>query len=438
MTVCKTRAGAGVVVALMSVGCGSNSGGTLPVREAGALDEASARDSAVSTRPETGGSDSSDDNTPAPSRVSACPMGDGGTGDAGTWAEITPPSLNSAKWCAPMWNATCPAPGTTNDAGDLATYGTNAFVIDPSDTATVYLGTSSMGIWKTTDCGATWAHIDTGTNGAEIDTGRNWSMVIDPTNPQVLYTCAGYGPSGVFVSKNGGVDWTQILTGSITSSLPQGGFVEKITMDPTDHEHLVVSFHGACTSSDGGSYGCLAESTNSGNTWSLTNSAAEWSEGDGQTMVNSTTWFYGSVFGGIWRTTNRGGTWTQVYSGDASGSVTIAADGTFYSAGGGGVLHSPDGITWSLIPNSPQGSSVNGSSEIVDDGTTLFSSITVATNTEPADGWYFSAADSDPSTWTSMGGPVMASGGMYLAYDADHHLLYSSNLLGGFWRVVVP
>jgi len=52
-----------------------------------------------------------------------------------------------------------------NPPVDFATgngpYGTNAFVVDPEHTGTVYLGTSGLGIWKTTDCGATWTHINT-------------------------------------------------------------------------------------------------------------------------------------------------------------------------------------------------------------------------------------------------------------------------------------
>jgi hypothetical protein len=29
-------------------------------------------------------------------------------------------------------------------------------------------------------------------------------------------------------------------------------------------------------------------------------------------------------------------------------------------------------------------------------------------------------------------------GAPYLAYDAAHHILYSSNFAGGLWRVVTP
>jgi hypothetical protein len=70
----------------------------------------------------------------------------------GTWQDITPPSLDMAEWCAP-YNGSCPQPGTTAN-GLMGTYGTNAFVLDPSNPGAIYLGTSSLGLWKSSDCGA--------------------------------------------------------------------------------------------------------------------------------------------------------------------------------------------------------------------------------------------------------------------------------------------
>ena len=36
-----------------------------------------------------------------------------------------------------------------------------------------------------------------------------------------------------------------------------------------------------------------------------------------------------------------------------------------------------------------------------------------------------------------MNSPDLSSGGVYLAYDPDHHILYSANYWDGLWRVVV-
>jgi hypothetical protein len=337
-------------------------------------------------------------------------------------------------------------------SGANATYGAHFFSLDPNHSGTIYLGTSALGIWKSTDCGATWAHINTGTAGSALDTGRNWSMVIDPTDSNIIYTCAGYGgeangvsSQGVFKSTDGGVNWRQLLPASMMEMLA-GGFVEKIAMDPTNNKHLTVSFHNACKGSPngGGNWGCLAETHDTGASWTVTSSAESWSEGDGQTMINDKTWFFGSLFGsskqpgGIWLTTNAGVSWDNVYVGDASGAVLTAPDGTYYSVGGFGMLHSADGKKWTNLPNSPHGGSVNGSNPLTTDGTTFFTSDGAYGGKEPAAGWYWSAPVSDLSQWTPTFNRVpMMAGASNLAYDADHHLLYSSNLTAGFWRVVV-
>jgi hypothetical protein len=267
-----------------------------------------------------------------------------------------------------------------------------------------------------------------------LDQGRQWTMVIDPTNSDVIYTCAGYGPGGVFKSINGGVDWDQIFTADVMTAF-QSGFVEKITMDPADATHLVVSAHGACTQ-NGNDTACLAETHDSGTTWTLTTSAFPGTEGAGQDMVSAHTWFFGAPFNPLYRTTNGGAAWTEVYSGsDISGTVYTAADGSFYSCGGYGVFHSPDGISWSLLPNSPKcGGNSNGGSSMVGNGQTLF--VSDATG-DPAP-IYWTAAESDPTTWTVLASPASMSDGAHnLKYDADHHLLYSSNMVAGFWRIAI-
>ncbi len=56
------------------------------------------------------------------------------------WENVTPPGLNL------MGSFKTPA-------GD--NFGAHAFVVNPQDNATVYLGSSAQGIFKTTDCGST-------------------------------------------------------------------------------------------------------------------------------------------------------------------------------------------------------------------------------------------------------------------------------------------
>jgi hypothetical protein len=422
--------------------CGSSGGNASPdaassgasPRDA-AAGEASARE-ASATASSSSGSPGSSSGSSSSGTVGVC----NNLAAPGALENITPPQLNPQSWC---W------PGSMGCAN--GTYGAHYFALDPNHAGTILLGTSSLGIWKSTDCGATWVHIDTGTAGPALDTGRNWSIVIDPTDSDVVYTCAGYGGEadgvsslGVFKSTDGGVNWQQLFPQDILSTT--AGSIEKIAMDPTNHLHLLVSFHGACANSPngGGTWGCLAETRDAGTTWTLANSAEEWTEGDGQTILDDKTWFFGSLFGtsgvpgGIWRTTNGGASWDNVYVGDAS-AVYIAPDGTFFSAGGQGVLRSSDGVSWTRFDSSPQGASVNGSCPITSDGKSLFASGGSYGGTEPSTGWYASAPLGNLTNWTPAFNYVpMVAGAENLAYDPAHHLLYSSNLTAGLWRVVVP
>jgi hypothetical protein len=226
--------------------------------------------------------------------------------------------------------------------------------------------------------------------------------------------------------------------------------VEKITLDPTNNLHLVVSFHQECTgtplpgasiASDGG-WGCLAESTDAGQTWSLTTSALPWQNADGvgQSLVDATTWFYATNgCDGVWRTTTAGVSpdghspaWTQVETGGCvSGTVYQASNGVFFTSGQ--ELHySTDGITW-MQENAPSTWSVNGSSNMTDDGQTFYIADGGGYYTAPlvaSGALSFTQIASTPITSDYGTSPVQ------LGYDGAHKVLYSNNMTGGFWRYV--
>jgi len=353
----------------------------------------------------------------------------------GTWENVTPAQLGAQNWCVP---------GGACSANQKGTYGTNSFVLDPNNSGTIYLGTSSLGIWKTTDCGGSWVHINTGTSAKEVDAGRNWSIVIDPTNSQTLYTVTGYAGAGFYKTTNGGKDWQQMFPADLLATFPLQG-IEKLSMDPTNSAHLTATFHNPCTKSPtgGGDWACLAETKDGGKTFTLTNSAQNWSEGDGQTMVDDKTWFFSTGGGQIFRTTNAGVKWDLVYNGfatgnyNSSGCIYTAVDGSFYTGGGRGMVHSTNGTAWQIVPNAPQMGGPNGGCSIVDDGTTLYVSMGLFAYNPPSKDWFWTSSESAPKTWVQMNNPAVITGAGWLGYDRDHHLVYSSNSTGGFYRVVV-
>jgi hypothetical protein len=215
--------------------------------------------------------------------------------------------------------------------------------------------------------------------------------------------------------------------------------INSIAMEAANPLHLVASMHAVCSAP----YGvvCEAESTNGGSTWTVTTvpvPGTNWVAGAGAFILNATTWLFGTYSNGLWLTTDRGSTWKNVTPAKGSGAMggktlilpfSPAPDGTYYLSAMEGILRSSDGETWSLIPNSG-GRSVgfamgNGH---------LYSADQWTTN-------YHAALETAPTVWTSLPTPAAVPstlGAPYLAYDAAHHLLYSSNWTGGLSRLVFP
>jgi hypothetical protein len=147
----------------------------------------------------------------------------------GTWDNITPPVVA----------AQLPSPGGPG----LCTFDVQTFVLDPVNPAVIYLGSCQLGLWKSTDCGTSWAKINTGMNGDQLDAGREWSMAIDPSNHGTVYAVSGYntiGPSTLYKSTNGGVDWVQMWPPT-DPTVAEGttSFVGGVSMDPIDPQHLL-------------------------------------------------------------------------------------------------------------------------------------------------------------------------------------------------------
>ena len=92
----------------------------------------------------------------------------------------------------------------TGNATQLANFLINAIIVDPAQPSSVYLG-SSAGVWISNDGGLNWTQV----NGA----GDARSLVLDRSSPptaRILY--AGIAGSGVIQSTDGGTTWTQILS----------------------------------------------------------------------------------------------------------------------------------------------------------------------------------------------------------------------------------
>src|SRR5262249_49133285 len=149
---------------------------------------------------------------------------------------------------------------------------------------------------------------------------------------------------------------------------------------------------------------------------------------------NSQTWLYASQSNGMWRTSDGGQTWKLIdatFGGHNGGQLYRTQAGVYYQSGPAGLLRSPDGINWSRIESVGTGMiGVTGSARA------LYASHGPYAES-PAYLPYHTSPETDGQTWTELSSPMLSTGGYELAYDPDHHVLYSTNGTAGFWRVVI-
>jgi photosystem II stability/assembly factor-like uncharacterized protein len=336
--------------------------------------------------------------------------------------------------------------------GDLGD--TQAIALDPFEVGALYVqmhkggnGNHSPtdGLYKSTDCGSTWKVLPPGRNASDaandagkvvnIHSGSLVSLIVDPVERGVIYTASNYGPSGIYKSTNGGVDWDQLVPTDLQQYLLYGGWFNALSVDPTDRLHLVGGTHTGCM----GPYApnCLAETRDGGGTWRLVPAPASGNEQCGAYIHDANTMMYASGQNGAYVTAddlpgNATPTWTKISQG-ANGADTgllayRATDGKYYVGSDYGVLvGSPDFVSWTLDTTSPRPIPF-----IVGTGLNLFASSRSAL--------YSTAKEATPMTWS----PLQASGtpptvsGRWLLYDAAHHLLYSSSWGDGLYRLTTP
>ena len=163
------------------------------------------------------------------------------------------------------WTALGPAP--INVSGSFPYTGRiNSIALHPTDPQTIYIGTATGGVWKTTNGGTSWTPL---TDAARADspwaasrsTRRTHKIVYAGTGEANFSLCwTGYEGCGVLISTDGGTTWTQ-SGASIWVAASGSAAISKIIVD--------TATAGSTTSTVVlvGSEAGLYRSTNSGSTW---------------------------------------------------------------------------------------------------------------------------------------------------------------------------
>ena len=138
-----------------------------------------------------------------------------------------------------------------------------SLVVDPADPQTLWAGSASGGIWKSTDGGGSWRPLDDFMANLRVGT-----LVVDPQDPDVLYAGTGevdasvpfegIDGAGVFRTADGGRTWTQLA--STTSA--DFRFVNRLAMAPGAPQTLLAATgSGIWRTTDGGATGWSRVST---------------------------------------------------------------------------------------------------------------------------------------------------------------------------------
>lgn len=208
--------------------------------------------------------------------------------------------------------------------------GYQEIVIDPSNPEIVYAVPG--GIVKSADGGKTWQNKS---NGIFIDFETNvLCLVLDPVDPNVLYAgTGGFHGGDLYKTTDGGENWFSIAS---NDTIPESKTA--ITVDPSNHNTVYVGI----------SAGLLFRSTDAGGSWTqidlgvvgrrIFDICVDWTDSQ-QILV-------GLNLIGIWKSDDGGNTW-QEFSEGLSDTVSALR-----------ILKRPNSETIFVIAAQPDGSGV--------------------------------------------------------------------------------
>src|ERR1700723_2540322 len=196
----------------------------------------------------------------------------------------------------------------------------------PSQPNTFYIGVVNGGVWKSTDYGRPWVPIFDSQPTQSIG-----AIAVAPSNPDIIYVASGEGlqrpdlsvGNGIYKSTDAGKTWTHL-------GLRDGEQIPALVIDPVDSNRLYAAVLGHPFGAN--EQRGIFRSVDGGKTWERVLYKDENTGGSDIEMDPSTP---DVLYAGLWEA--REGPWE---------------DGNSYSGTGGGLFKSTDGGgTWKQLTN---------------------------------------------------------------------------------------
>jgi photosystem II stability/assembly factor-like uncharacterized protein len=333
--------------------------------------------------------------------------------------------------------------------------GVNLMAIDPSNPEILYLTAShgdKLGLLKSTDGGSTWARIGnppaTPNYGDTVDyLDSPFKVRVDPANSSHMYATemspGGTVCWGFWVTHDGGAKWVRTKGFTDAVKAANGSTdVGHFDVDPADFNHVIISSHYYWNGS--GASG-IFETKDGGTTFIVHNPASGMGSASKSVCFlyepalgigNKDTWLVVEDMSNMWRTTDAGATWDEVFAGYTVHGGTI---GHCYTRGGvlynGGypspVRSTNNGATWVHVSNSPYAYF----SSVATDGAKLY--INGQGSNASGMPWYTSP-ETDGDHWTKYAGTSLPTdGGADIQFDPVNRIMYSLHGASGLWAVKV-
>ncbi len=320
---------------------------------------------------------------------------------------------------------------------------------------TLYAGTYTLGMFKSTDGGANWTFAS-----YRLENSYVMRVAIDPTDSRTIYLTTN---GGTYVSHNGAMAWEQVATEFFSESeaLPGISHYHGIAVDPEDPNRIYVGGGGDQWTPAGAG---ISISEDGGHTWRQANVGFQTDVHVSKIVVNpdDPSTVYATTQGptdfqektgsghGVFKTSDYGATWEKINNGlETVETNTIALDPSdpqvlYLGTDDDGIYKSTDGGTaWSkiLIPQLPERYGVGDIVVDPRDGDVVY----VATvdyfrlfQDRGLIGDHGVVVSRDGgATWQSFNDGLRHPGTFSLELDSDQGILYTGTRGGGiYWRDV--